>query len=446
MAEQVDAPISKNDPRDVDLQTQIDELRQALRDWRRTREYSQPTEERLAHITLQCARMVESWQQMERRRTTAVSGLEDGRPEWGPESKIQEATGERIRALERAIEREWNSLPEGGDDSTGQLGAQVVSLAESCVTAANLTLRGFANTESRLAALEQNLQTQMTQLSRDLQAVVAELRSPRPASLPGAAAAFPLESVMRIHEELRESDATPAPAADALKEAPERALPPETPSETALVARVESLERTVGSVAEATERPRSGWRPLYTVAALGVVLAAALFGLWTQRRVDARLNEAAAQVSAAERQRDEANAATRAEAARQVAEARESAARAQIVANVLAAPDLVRYWLTASATDSRAYAQMLFSRSRGMVFSASRLDPPGEGRTYQLWLLTRGAPVNAGLIVPDSAGTVTLATDTSLTVPDRLTGAVLTLEPAGGSTVPSAERILVRVD
>jgi hypothetical protein len=444
MAEQVDAPISRNDARDVELQAQIDDLRQALRDWRRTREYSQPTEERLAQITLQCARMVDAWQQAERRRTTA--GVEDGRAEWtGAETRIQQATGERIRALERAIEREWNSLPEGGEDAPGQLSAQVVSLAESCVTAANLTLRGFANAESRLATLEQGLQTHMAQLSRDLQAVLAELRSARPQSLPPAAPAFPLESVMRIHEELREPETGSSQSFDPAKAQPARALPKPAEPANALAERVASLERTVESVAEAAEKPRGAWRPLYSIAVVAVAVAGlAIFGIWMQRRVDARLNEAALRVSAAERQRDETTAATRQEAARQVAEARESAAQAQIVANVLAAPDLVRYWLTGAAPDSRAYAQVLFSRSRGMVFSASRLEQPGAGRAYQLWLLTRGEPINAGLIVPDSAGRVTLASDAPVTVPGRLTGAVVTIEAAGGATSPSAERVLVR--
>ncbi|MHC4055878.1 hypothetical protein, partial [Bradyrhizobium sp. 25ACV] len=79
------------------------------------------------------------------------------------------------------------------------------------------------------AALEHDLQGRMEQLSRDLQSLVTELRSARPQSLPGAAA-FPLESVMRIHEELRESDGAPTEVAPAAKAAP--TPPPEPPAET----------------------------------------------------------------------------------------------------------------------------------------------------------------------------------------------------------------------
>jgi hypothetical protein len=446
VAEPVDAPIRRDDPRGPDLQAQIDELRVALQNWRRTREYSQPTLERLAQITVQCARMVESWQQAEQRHNALGSGTEERLGERGAvESRLEQEPGERIRALEHTIEHEWRALREDHDESEAQLREQAVSLAESCVAAANLTLRGFARTEARFTALEQDLQGRMAQLSRDFQSAVAELKSARPQALSGAASAFPLESVMRIHEELRGADAAAA-APDALTGGTPRALPTGTEPATALAARVESLERAVGSAADAAAQPRGGWRPLYLVIGLLVALAgAALFGLWTQRRVDARLNDAALRISAAERERDATTAATREEAAKEVAEARQSAAQAQIVANVLAAPDLVRYWLVAADASSRAYAQVLFSRSRGMVFSASRLPSPGDGKTYQLWLLTRGGPVSAGLITPDAAGRVTLSTDVPLNVPSRLTGALLTLEAAGGGQQPLGERVLIRV-
>ena len=440
MAEPVIAPFRENDPREPDLQAQIEDIRGALEEWRRKREYSQATEQRLAKITVQCARMVETWQQIEQRRSKALAGIDprlQGTIGDGPE---ESELGEHLQALERTIEHEWEALPEGDDRA---------SLAESCVAAAELTLKGFARAEARLAALEQDLQGRMEGLSRDLQAVVSELRSARPQSLPGVTAAFPLESVMRIHEELRETNADAAPAA-----APPLALPPSTELAAALAARVESLERAVRTAADVPATPSGGFRTMHAAIAAAVILAAlALFGFWMQRQVDSQLTEAAARVANAERQSEATSAAarqeaaaTREEAARQVADARQSAAHAQIVGNVLAAPDLLRYWLRPAAGTSRAYAQVLFSRSRGMVFSASRLPAPGEGKTYQLWLLSAGGPVNAGVLTPDAEGRVTLATDAPLTTQGRVTGAVVTLESAGGSTQPSTDRVLVRVE
>jgi len=229
-------------------------------------------------------------------------------------------------------------------------------------------------------------------------------------------------------------------------------LPEWAESATQLTARVDSLEKAVSGAAPA--QSENTWRPLYSVLAVCAALAGMiLIGLWMQRRVDTRLNEAAARVSAAERDRDAATAATREEAARtrdeaarQVAEARQSAAQAQIVGNVLAAPDRLRYWLTAVDPSTRAYAQVLFSRSRGVVFSASRLPAAGEGKAYQLWLLTSRGAVSAGVITPDAAGRVTLAAEVPPAVQGRLTGAVVTREPAGGSTQPSDDKALIKVE
>jgi hypothetical protein len=455
VAEPLRAPIFAGDPRGADLQTQLHDLTLALEDWRRTREYSQTTEERLAHITVQCARMVEAWQQMDRRTGDAL-GPQESRGDWGSvESRLQQETGERIRTLERTIEHEWEALRENNDEPTRQLREKAATVPQPSASAApgtDLTLRGLANVEARLAALEQDLQSRMADMSRDLQAVIAELRHARPQASQSAASAFPLESVMRIHEELRTPVGPTPPMADALNPAATRALPERAESATELTARVDSLEKAVSNVA--APQTDGSWRPLYSAIAVAAALVGmVVFGLWMQRRVDSRLNEAAARVSAAERDRDLATAATRQEAARtrdeaarQVAEARQSAAQAQIVGNVLAAPDRLRYWLTAVDPATRAYAQVLFSRSRGIVFSASRLPSAGDGKAYQLWLLTSRGPVSAGVISPDAAGRVTLAADVPASLQGRLIGAVVTREPAAGATQPSEDKALIKVE
>lgn len=458
VAEPLEAPLPIANPQGPDIQHQIDDLRLALQAWRQSREYAQPTQSRLEQLTLQCARLVDAWQQTERRRNGGPAALAGTRDEnGGIEQGLERATGDRIQALERAIEQEWEALRNGPDDPAQKLTEQAASLAESCVAAANLALRGFANAESRVAALEAEIKTGMSQLSRDLQSILGELRSARTTALPGANPAFPLESVMRIHQELRESDSAPAPETKPLPAVPPRALPEEAESTRALAARIESLERAVssssdrhepaaGSVEEAAAPPRAGWWPW--IAAAGVIAAlagTAFVGLWQQRRIDTRLNEAALQVEAAERQRDATVAAARDEAARQVADAQRAAAQAQIVSSVLAAPDLVRYWLRGTGQYASAYAQVHFSRSRGAVFSATRLQPAAADRTYQLWLLTRTGPVNAGLVTPDDEGRATLAIDDPIALSGRLTGAVVTLEPKGGRPEPTGEPVLTRI-
>jgi hypothetical protein len=180
------------------------------------------------------------------------------------------------------------------------------------------------------------------------------------------------------------------------------------------------------------------------------VLVATILGIWLQQHVSARLDDAASRVAAAERQAQTASdfaarqiASTRADAERQIADARQTAIKAEVVSNVLAAPDLVRFSLT-SRDDVRAYAQVLWSRSRGLVVSASRLAAPPGGSAYQVWLLTATTPISAGLLVPDAAGRVTLALDDLGKVTRPVTGVIVTLEPDGGQSSPTGATVFSR--
>ena len=161
----------------------------------------------------------------------------------------------------------------------------------------------------------------------------------------------------------------------------------------------------------------------------------------------------AAEQAAAARQRAEVigNAANerieaaRRDAAAQIEIARGAASRAQVTSDVLAAPDLVRFNLVGTEAAARASAQLLFSRSRGIVFSASHLSSPASGNVYQLWLLTTADAVSAGTIAPDDAGRVTFATDRPPDIPRSIVGVRVTLEPAPGRQTPSDQTVLSRV-
>ncbi len=184
---------------------------------------------------------------------------------------------------------------------------------------------------------------------------------------------------------------------------------------------------------------------------LQVLLCAGALAFGLQRRVDTKLNEAAARVTEAQHQAEAAAqlanqrvAATREDADRKIAEAEQTARNAQTVSDVLAAPDLVRFNVTSSNATPRAYAQMLWSRSRGLVFSGSRVPPAPAGTTYQAWLLTSAAPVSAGLFVPDAAGRVMLVAQDPPKVPRAVLGVAVTLEPTGGRPAPSGPTLLTR--
>ena len=183
-------------------------------------------------------------------------------------------------------------------------------------------------------------------------------------------------------------------------------------------------------------------------AAAFAVLAVIVFLL--EQRIERRLNDAGDRVAAAERQ---AAAATqvasqqvvvaREEANRQIAQARDSAQRAETVGAILTAPDLIRFNLISPSAD-RSSAQVLWSRTRGVVLSASRLPAAPPNTSYQLWLKTSAESASAGVFVPDANGRATLVTDVPPKVVGAVLGAEVTLEQSGGAAVPSGRTLLVR--
>ena len=110
---------------------------------------------------------------------------------------------------------------------------------------------------------------------------------------------------------------------------------------------------------------------------------------------------------------------------------------------VLTAPDLTQVDLQGQQPVApRASGRAFYSRSRGLVFTASDLPPLGAGRAYQLWMVTAQSPVSAGLLDVDAAGRVTQAFDTPLDLA-RPVAIAVTEEPAGGVPAPTGEKYLV---
>ena len=123
-------------------------------------------------------------------------------------------------------------------------------------------------------------------------------------------------------------------------------------------------------------------------------------------------------------------------------EARTRLMRAQAETSVLAAPDLARVDLKGQPSAPDAVARVFWSRAHGLVFTATRLPDLPRGRTYQVWVLTDGAPVSAGLMEPDAEGRVTAVFDTSVALPQP-TGMAVSVEPSGGVPAPTGDIILV---
>lgn len=197
--------------------------------------------------------------------------------------------------------------------------------------------------------------------------------------------------------------------------------------------RTPAATRTVdggGHAARVTRLPLV-W-PAWLAAAAAIVAAVGL-GFYVLQ-----LRERLALVEAQLRQaQDRAN-----EAEVQVARASGIAAEARQTLAILSAPDLARIDLAGQPPARVARARAFWSRSRGLVFTASNLPPLPPGRTYQLWVVTADAPVSAGLLTPDPSGSVSVVIDTS---PDLATPVAMavTLEPAGGVPAPTGEKYLV---
>ncbi len=125
-----------------------------------------------------------------------------------------------------------------------------------------------------------------------------------------------------------------------------------------------------------------------------------------------------------------------------------AAARGRVTAleaqlSVLASPDTARVDLAGQPAAPSASARVFWSRSRGLVFTASNLPALPEGRVYQLWVLTgQPAPISAGLLTPDRDGRVTAVFATSPDLPKPVAMAV-TLEPEGGVLSPTGDKYLV---
>ena len=207
-----------------------------------------------------------------------------------------------------------------------------------------------------------------------------------------------------------------------------RSVPERTP-------RPELRQRVLGGFgATQTTRPVrgaawQGWLPL--AALLVLTIGIGVYAARLQVRVtvlEERLQQALLQASAAESA---------------VADARRVNAELQSAMGVLAAPDLVRIDLAGQTPAPQATARALWSRARGMVFTASNLPRLPEGRVYQVWVIPAAqAPISAGLLMPDPAGAGQTYFNTPPDIPPPAAVAV-SIEPAGGVPAPTGAIYLV---
>ena len=478
----------------AELQAQIDRLTISLQLWRDGQERITPADARLAHFADDAAEILHEWSALGDRHARAVDALEQQVAAFGlAESRLQQQAAERFRTLERMVQQEFATLRQLQLEPPAEQRSQVAALTEACVAAAS-TPRVLTSTPETNRVGERELLAQLSAvmaMPRPSRAA-AHLAAGRTAATTTPAVAEPVEPAAlapraeptnpadaasdgsdrrrasswgRLEHVATEpslapptdaSTATappaPAPAASTSRDVP-RSEPRSAPrAESDLAAlrselggRITSLqlrldEADANELAHREEQRRVNAR----LSAIILLLVTALVGgVWWARTLQRQAVATSQRLTAVEQQsalalKDAADAllAARAQLDTATAEARRSAAENAAMGAVLSAPDLLRYNLLA-ADGSSASAQVLWSRSRGLVFTAARLGGLYPESAYQLWLLTVDGAVSAGTIVPDESGRASLVLADPPRLPRNLVGVSLTVEQSAGATQPS---------
>lgn len=184
------------------------------------------------------------------------------------------------------------------------------------------------------------------------------------------------------------------------------------------------------------------WRG-WTMAAIVVAVLAVVYGAYREistarERADAAERAAAGARTAAEQTVASAAGATQ----RAVADALALATRSSRMIEIIAAPDARRLDLLGKAAAPAATGQALWSRSRGVILSATRVPPPPAGEVYQVWLSMSTGPVSLGFASPDAQGRVGATFELPPGAAGTVAGFLVSREPAGGSSTPRGVPVL----
>ncbi len=215
--------------------------------------------------------------------------------------------------------------------------------------------------------------------------------------------------------------------------------------------RVPRAGRTAGAAAASSSaedlRPShrsafGSFRALLTFASIAVV--AVSVGYVHRSAAEAMTRAEAAERTAAESQRTAREAVTAASdrAERAIAEALTQAARAERMIEVVAAPDARRIELSGRTAAPGAAGHALYSRSRGVLVSATDMPPPAEGHVFQVWATTATGSVSLGLAAPDAQGRLAAAYELPRDLTGPIRGFLVTLERVGGNSSPAGQAAL----
>lgn len=196
-----------------------------------------------------------------------------------------------------------------------------------------------------------------------------------------------------------------------------------------------------GDGSEGRARSHTSPGPLRALLAFASIALIVLYVVYVQRSAEAAMSRAtAAERTATEVQRSaqDAVAAAADRAQRAITHALTQATRAERMIDVMAAPDARRIELSGRGDALAAVGQALYSRSRGVILSATDLPRPPAGQAFQVWATTPTGPVSLGVVTPDAQGRLATAYELPSDLAGSIRSFVVTQEPAGGSATPGA--------
>ncbi len=175
---------------------------------------------------------------------------------------------------------------------------------------------------------------------------------------------------------------------------------------------------------DTTSRPLSFWAGWISAAVFLLIAAVAAVYAATARNqvedVELRLIDAVTKL-----QMSEMN----------VKDAVERADAIQANLSLISLPDVAEFSLRGTAAVPNARGRVFSSRARGILFSATGLPVLPANQSYQLWLKTKAAPVNVGVVTAGPDGGVTAGFDPVDGTPEAV-GFMVTVEPRGGADAP----------
>ena len=178
------------------------------------------------------------------------------------------------------------------------------------------------------------------------------------------------------------------------------------------------------------QRPRrESVLTLLSAAAVVIAFALGAYAVSLQRRIAVLEGQVRAAADRA------------AQSQQQLVQLKAAADQSTQVRRILAAGDLRRLDLAGTKAAPAAAGRAFWSPAEGLVVAFANLPATDAGRVYQLWVIPPGGnPIDAGLLdlQPDGRALALARAGTS----QRVGTVAITLEPAGGSPVPTLSNMI----